>query len=110
MKEVKAVIQPHKLEKIREALTALPGFPGMTVTRVEGCSAAQAKEGHALNVREELTDFSHKIKLEILAPDDLAETLVTLIHELAHTGHLGDGIVWVTPAEHFVRIRQPLPG
>lgn len=106
MIEIKAVIQPRKLEKVREALNAVPGFPGMTISRAEGCGPAEARGDQALDPRQQLTDFSPKIRLEILAPDDLAETLASLIHQVAHTGNAGDGIVWLTAVQHFERIRH----
>jgi nitrogen regulatory protein P-II 1 len=109
MKEIKVIIQPGKLEKVRAALTALPEFPGMTVTRVEGCGPAEDKLGQAMNVREQLTDFSPKVRLEIVVPDEIVNTIVTLIHSLAHTGHAGDGVIWVTPVDHFGRIRFSEP-
>lgn len=108
MKEIKAIIQPAKLEKIREALTSLDCFPGMTVSRVEGCSPSEGRADHVPGILEQLTDFSPKIRLEILAPDDRVESIVRLIHRLVHTGHAGDGIVWVTEADHFYRLRMPL--
>ena len=110
MIEIKAIIQPRKLDKVREALGAVPGFPGMTITRAEGCGPAEDRAGHELGLREQLTDFSAKIRLEILAPDDLAETLATLIHQVAHTGQPGDGIVWLTGVQRFERIRHNLDG
>ena len=59
MKEIKAVIRPNKLADLRDALVVLPGFPGMTVTKVEGCSApARNFPG---NLKEELIDFTPKI-------------------------------------------------
>ncbi|QSA95850.1 P-II family nitrogen regulator [Methylococcus sp. EFPC2] len=110
MKVIKAVIQPHKLELVREALTAVPEFPGMTISRVDGCGPALDKEGHDQDVREQLTDFSHKVRLEILAPDEIAGKLAELIHRVAHTGQTGDGIVWITAVESFERIRFPVAG
>lgn len=105
MKEIKAIIQPGKLEKVRMALTALPEFPGMTVMHVQGCGPTLDKV--SLDIRAELTDFSPKVFLSILAPDELIDTLVRIIHQTAHTGQIGDGIVWVTAADHFVRIKNP---
>lgn len=106
MKEIKAVIQPVKLQKLRNALVALPGFPGMTVSRAEGCSPPVEQESGRIDIHAELTDFSPKVRIEILAPDDKVAEIVQLIRETCQTGHLGDGIIWVTPAEGFLRIRN----
>jgi nitrogen regulatory protein P-II 1 len=105
MKEVKAIIQPGKLQKIRDALDALPDFPGMSVSRLEGCSPHQSRTTPH-STREELLDFSPKVRIEILAPDEKARQIVDLIRKLAHTGRAGDGVIWMTPVDEFHRIRE----
>jgi nitrogen regulatory protein P-II 1 len=104
MKEIKAVIQPQRLGKLRNAFRQMRGFPGMTVSRAEGCSQHEEPEvGH--NIREELTDFSPKVRIEIIAPDDKTEEIVRIIYANAHTGRQGDGIVWVSDVVDFQQIR-----
>lgn len=109
MKEIKAVIRPNKLAALRDALTAMPGFPGMTVSRVEGCSAPLR---HVVrnSIKDELTDFTPKVRIEIVAPDDVAEVIFARITEVAQTGHYGDGIVWVTEVERAAFIFKTTPG
>lgn len=97
MKEVKAVIRPNKLPALRDALRLIPGFPGMTITKAEGCSAPSRHTPH--NIKEELTDYTPKVRIEIVVDDDLAEVIVDRIISIATTGHIGDGLVWVTPVE-----------
>lgn len=97
MKEVKAVIRPNKLPALRDALRQIPGFPGMTITKAEGCSAPSRHTPH--NIKEELTDYTPKVRIEIVVDDDLAEVIVDRIISIATTGHIGDGLVWVTPVE-----------
>lgn len=99
MKEVKAVIRPNKLAALRDALVALPGFPGMTVAKVDGCSAPTRHVPNKVKIRDELTDYSPKVRVEIVAPDDVAEAIFQRITEIAQTGHYGDGLVWVTDVE-----------
>ena len=70
MKEVKAIIRPARLHKIRDAFRHLPGFPGMNVSHVEGCSIHIGVEQHD-TVKEELTDFTKKLRIEIITPDEL---------------------------------------
>jgi nitrogen regulatory protein P-II 1 len=106
MKEIKAIIQPVKLHAVREALVALPEFPGMSVSHVEGCSGTKDRKDRPLNLREELIEFSPKIRLEIVAPDEIVDEIVRIIHEVAHTGRTGDGIIWVTVVDDFLRIRN----
>jgi nitrogen regulatory protein P-II 1 len=109
MKEIKAVIQPQKLGKLRSAFRRMRGFPGMTVSRVEGCSQHEEPEiGH--NIQEELTDFSPKVRIEIVTPDDKVEEIVRIIYASAHTGRQGDGIVWVTEVADFRAIRSSTGG
>ncbi len=97
MKEIKAVIRPGKLAALREVLRHVAGFPGMTVSKAEGCSAPSRHLPH--NIKEELTDFTPKIRVEIVADDTVAPVLFDHIVNIANTGHIGDGIVWMTGVE-----------
>lgn len=106
MKEIKAIIQRGKLHKIREVLAAVPGFPGMSISLAEGCSPAYTGVERRHSPREELTEFSPKVRIEIIASAEQADELVRLIRDVAHTGLPGDGIVWVTPVEAFFRIKE----
>ena len=72
MKEIKAIIRPNKLSALRDALVALPDFPGMTVSKVEGCSAP-SRHVTRQRIKDELTDYSPKVRIEIVAPDAVAE-------------------------------------
>jgi nitrogen regulatory protein P-II 1 len=105
MKEIKAVIQPSRLSRVREALRKVRGFPGMTITAAEGCSDV---EDLALQRRdtEELVEFSRKVRIEMITPDEHVDEMVRIIRELCHTGQRGDGVVWVTPVETFSRLRD----
>lgn len=98
MKEIKAVIRPNKLAALRDALVALPGFPGMTVTKGEGCSAP-ARHLVRHSIKDELTDYTPKVRVEIVAPDDVAEAIFQCITHVAQTGHYGDGLVWMVDIE-----------
>lgn len=98
MKEIKAIIRPGKLGPLRDALVVMPGFPGMTVSKVEGCSAPSRHVARH-NIKDELTDYTSKVRIEIVAPDEVAESLFQRIVEVAQTGHFGDGLVWVTHIE-----------
>lgn len=98
MKEIKAVIRPNKLSAVHDALMLLPGFPGMAVSKVEGCSAP-GRHIARKNVKDELTEYSSKVRIEMIVPDEVAESVVKLIHQVAHTGQFGDGLVWITAVE-----------
>ncbi|MGX2039076.1 P-II family nitrogen regulator [Methylocaldum sp. MU1018] len=104
MKEIKAIIQPQRLSKLRNAFRRMRGFPGMSVSRVEGCSQHEEPEV-GQNIREELTDFSPKVRIEIVAPDDKVDEIVEIIRENSRTGQVGDGIIWITDIGSFEQIR-----
>ncbi len=87
MKEIKAVVQPSRLLKIRSAFRHVKDFPGMTITKVEGCSRSAQHERKS--IREELTEFSPKVRIEIVAPDDMVEGILQVLVEVSSTGQRG---------------------
>ena len=95
MMEVKAVIRPNKLASLRAALLDTPGFPGMTVAKVEGCSAP-SKTTKA-TIRDELTDYTAKVRIEIVCNAEIAPMIMEKIVAVCQTGQMGDGVVWCTP-------------
>jgi nitrogen regulatory protein P-II 1 len=105
MKEIKAVIQPARLARLREAFRKLPDFPGMTVSRAEGSGYHPGKLA-APGIKQELTDYSAKIRIEIIAPDKDVAKIEAIVRATCHTGQAGDGVIWVTPVETFHRIRM----
>ena len=94
MKEIKAIIQPFLLEKVLAALHEIEGLPGVIISEAR---AASVTRGHYEQVV--------KTKLEIMAPDELVESILTVIQASAHTGNPGDGGIFVIPVETVVRIR-----
>lgn len=104
MREILAIIRPQKLPRLREVLRALPGFPGMTVTKAVGCGATVRHTPHS--IKEVLTDFTDKVRIEIIAPDEIADLLVDHIVQVASTGQTGDGLVWVKDVQRAVFIRK----
>ncbi|NVJ67056.1 MAG: P-II family nitrogen regulator [Gammaproteobacteria bacterium] len=103
MKKIEAIIKPFKLDDIREALTEI-GVNGMTVTEVKGFGR---QKGHTELYRgaEYMVDFLPKAKVEVVVADDLVERCVETIVEVARTGKIGDGKIFVSPVERVVRIR-----
>ena len=110
MKEIKAIIRPNKLPSLRDALITLPGFPGMTVTKVEGCSAPSRHVPAKVRIKDELTDYMPKVRVEIVAPDEVAEAIFQRITDVAQTGHYGDGLVWIADIEKAAFIFKTTPG
>lgn len=103
MKVVIAVIKPFKLDDVKEALEAL-GVEGMTVSDARGFGR---QRGHTEVYRgaEYQVDFIPKTRIEIVADDGQVNEIVKAIVDSARSDSIGDGKVWVIPAEQVVRIR-----
>jgi nitrogen regulatory protein P-II 1 len=103
MKLVVAVIKPHMLEAVKDALLAL-GVHGITVTEVQGFGR---QRGHTEVYRgaEYKIDFVPKIRLDIVVDDDAAGVTFETVMNAARTDKIGDGKVWVVPIEQLGRIR-----
>lgn len=103
MQLITAVIKPHLLDGVKEALQAL-GVQGLTVSEVKGFGR---QGGHTETYRgaEYQVDFVPKIKLEIVLDDPEVTSVVEAISGAAQTGKIGDGKIWVTPVDVLVRIR-----
>ncbi|MEX2504537.1 MAG: P-II family nitrogen regulator [Egicoccus sp.] len=103
MKLVTAIVKPHKLDEVKEALQDL-GIQGLTVTEVRGYGR---QRGHTEVYRgaEYTVEFVPKVKLEILSSDAQAGEIVDMVVKHAQTGQVGDGKVYVTSVDSIVRIR-----
>ena len=108
MKKIDAIIKPFKLEDVKEALAAV-GVEGMTVTEVKGFGR---QKGHTEIYRgsEYTVDFLPKIKLELVVPDENAESCLGAITKAANTGKIGDGKLLVTNVDEAIRIRTEEKG
>lgn len=103
MQLVTAVIKPHMLDAVKEALRAV-GITGMTVSEVKGFGR---QGGHTETYRgaEYRLDFVPKAKIEIVVDDDAVMNVIETISASAQTGKIGDGKIWTTPVDALVRIR-----
>ena len=103
MKMITAVIKPFKLEEVREALAEC-GVTGLTVTEVKGFGR---QKGHTELYRgaEYVVDFLPKVKVEVVVKTEDVDRCVDAIVNVARTGNIGDGKIFVTPVERVVRIR-----
>jgi len=103
MKLLIAVIKPHKLDDVRDALSEV-GVQGLTVTEVKGFGR---QKGHTELYRgaEYVVDFLPKTKIEIALDDDQLDTAIEAITKAAGTGKIGDGKIFVQNLEQAVRIR-----
>lgn len=98
MKEIRAFIQPNKLNSVTTALMDIPGFPGMTVIDCQGFGRERTQ--HVQDYRP----FMPKKRLEIFAPDSLVELIFTTIMTVAYSGQHGDGKVYIVEALEGGRI------
>ena len=103
MKLVTAVIKPHKLDEVKNALEAF-GVQGMTVSEASGYGR---QRGHTEVYRgaEYTVDLVPKVRLEVLVDDVDVVDVVDVIVKSAATGRIGDGKVWSTPVDDVVRVR-----
>lgn len=103
MKLITAIIKPFKLDDVREALSDI-GVQGITVTEVKGFGR---QKGHTELYRgaEYVVDFLPKVKIEIAVTDDMVDTAIEAIMNVASTGKIGDGKIFITPLEQVIRIR-----
>lgn len=103
MKYIMAIIKPHKLEDVKDALNSI-GIKGITVTEVKGFGR---QKGHKELFRgaEYQIDFLPKIKIEIIVNDSMLDETVSTITDVAKTGKIGDGKIFIMPVEESIRIR-----
>jgi len=100
---ITAVVKPHKLEDVKEALKGV-GVQGMTVSEVKGFGR---QGGHTETYRgaEYTIDFVPKVKIEVVCATEEADKVADAIAGAAQTGKIGDGKIWMTTVDRLVRIR-----
>lgn len=98
-KMIIAIVQPFLLDKIVSALEAIEKFPGVTITEAAGF-------GHRLRntLDDALNPFHPKKRIEIASPKEMVEEIVVTINKNAHTGKIGDGMIFVLPIDQTIRI------
>jgi nitrogen regulatory protein P-II 1 len=103
VKLILAVIKPHKLDDVKEALREI-GVNGLTSVEAQGFGR---QRGHTEIYRgaEYQVDFVPKVQIEVMADDAQVQTIVDTILGAARTGKIGDGKILVLPAEQVYRIR-----
>ncbi len=103
MKLIKCIIQPYRLDEVKEALAGL-NVQGMTVSEVKGFGR---QKGHTELYRgaEYTVDFVPKVEIEIVVPDSMVKPAVDAMVKAARSGKVGDGKIFVMNVEEAVRIR-----
>ena len=104
MKKIEAIIQPHKLEEVKEALKGI-GIDGMTISEVRGHGR---QKGHKEVYRgmEYQVDLLPKVKLEMVIPSERADQVINTLVSAARTGKIGDGKIFVYDVAEAIRIRN----
>jgi nitrogen regulatory protein P-II 1 len=104
MQKIEAVIQPSKLDAVKDALVEI-GVQGMTITEARGHGR---QKGHTefYRGREYSVDLLPKVKLETVVADEIVEKAVQAIMAVARTGTIGDGKIFVTRVDEAIRIRN----
>ena len=104
MKRIEAIIQPHKLDEVKEALKGM-GVDGMTVTDVRGHGR---QKGHKETYRgqEYKVDLLPKVELDMVVPDARVQEVIEAISTAARSGKIGDGKIFVSSVDEAVRIRN----
>ncbi|MGD0839831.1 MAG: P-II family nitrogen regulator [Candidatus Acidiferrales bacterium] len=104
MKKIEAIIQPSKLDSVKEALIAI-GVEGMTASEVRG-HGRQKGHREVYRGREYNVDLLPKVKLEIVIADARVDEVVRTLSAAARTGRIGDGKIFVSNLEEVIRIRN----
>jgi len=101
--KIEAVIQPSRLETLKNALSAW-GVDGLTVTEVKGYGR-QKGHGEVYRGAEYALDFRPKLKVEMVVPTTLVPRLLDVVRQAVGTGRIGDGKMFVVPVDEAVRVR-----
>jgi nitrogen regulatory protein P-II 1 len=104
MKKIEAIIQPHKLDEVREALKTI-GIDGVTVSEVRG-HGRQKGHKEIYRGREYQVDLVPKVKLELVVAASRTEEVTRALAAAAHSGSIGDGKIFVSEIEDAIRIRN----
>ncbi|HWB96254.1 MAG TPA: P-II family nitrogen regulator [Bryobacteraceae bacterium] len=104
MKKIEAIIQPFKLDEVKDALKAI-GVDGMTITEVRG-HGRQKGHKEVYRGQEYNVDLLPKVKLELVVPTSRAEEIIRTLTSAARTGKIGDGKVFVYDVAEAIRIRN----
>jgi nitrogen regulatory protein P-II 1 len=100
---VTAIIKPHKLEEVRDALRNA-GVLGLSVSEIQGYGR-QGGKTETFRGSEYTVDFVPKVRLELLVESSKVPEVVELLTEAARTGKIGDGKIWSVPVDDVVRVR-----
>lgn len=98
MKEIRAYIQPYVLHNLISQLLDLPDFPGISVSDCSGIGTER------LSISHQFEPFFLRKRIEMFVPDELVETIVSILVDHAHTGNPGDGKIFIVDVQESIRI------
>ena len=104
MKKIEAVIQPFKLDEVKEALKSI-GIDGMTITEVRG-HGRQKGHKEVYRGQEYNVDLLPKVKVELVVPSERTDEIMNAIIGAARTDKIGDGKIFVYDVQEAIRIRN----
>lgn len=104
MKKIEAIIQPFKLEEVKEALKGI-GIDGMTITEVRG-HGRQKGHKEVYRGQEYNVDLLPKVKIEMVVPATRADEVIRTVISAARTGNIGDGKIFTYDVAEAIRIRN----
>jgi nitrogen regulatory protein P-II 1 len=104
MKKIEAIIQPFKLDEVKEALQAI-GIEGMTISEVRG-HGRQKGHKEVYRGQEYTVDLLPKVKIELVVSDSRVDEVTRTVVQAARTGKIGDGKIFVIDVIEAVRIRN----
>ena len=100
---ITAVIKPHKLEEVKEALRGA-GVLGLSVSELQGYGR-QGGKTETFRGSEYTVEFVPKVRIDILVVEDRLDEVFTVLGDAARTGKIGDGKIWATPVTKVMRVR-----
>jgi nitrogen regulatory protein P-II 1 len=103
MKKIEAIIKPFKLDDVKDRLRAI-GVQGMTVSEVKGFGRTGGKK-EVYRGSAYVVDFVPKVRVQIVVSDEMVRDVVDALRQVAATGQIGDGKIFISPIEDVIRIR-----
>lgn len=104
MKEIKAIIRPFKLLDVVMELQKIEGLPGVTISDVREFGKSKTTY-EKKDLVDGLVEYVHNVKIEVVVPDEMVETVANTIQANAHTGNPGDGKIFIYPVDELIKIR-----
>ena len=104
MKEIKAIFRPFKLLDVVSELQKIQNLPGVTISDIREFGKSKVKDAKE-KIIEGLIEYVHKVKIEVVVPDETIEAVVNTIQTNAHTGNPWDGKIFIYSVDDIVKIR-----